>query len=170
MADGEILIIQYVLKPHLRPAKWRRTLWLNMSLNLNRRMCLLKWAGVLCSARCSSGRRNIINTPGSHNNLLARLNEIRQRGFQLCGRQPDKCMIQKLRLRISSHLWEGRGMEGNSNISFNLRSYRSSNEEEPGVMISPGRLLFVYDLFEFVSPAPHIYLILFWHESCFFSS
>lgn len=107
-ADGEILIIQYVLKPHVRPAKWGRTLWLNTSLNLNQRMCLLKRAGVLRSARFTSGRCNTINTPGSHNNLLARLNEIRRRGFQLCGRQPDKCIIQRLRLR-SYIIYEKKG-------------------------------------------------------------
>lgn len=77
MADGEILIIQYVLKWHLRLANSRRTLWLNTSLNLNQRMCLLKWADVVRSARFIGGRRDIINTPGSHNNLLARLNEMK---------------------------------------------------------------------------------------------
>lgn len=64
-----------------------------------------------------------------------------------------------------------KGGGGNSNISFNLQSYRSRKVEKPGVMISPGRLLFVYDLFKFVSPAPHAkpkYSILFWRDSCFF--
>lgn len=153
MADGEILIIQYVLKLHLWLAKWRRTLWLNTSLNLNRRTCLLKWAGVLRSARFSHDRCNVINTPGSHNNLLARLNEIRRQGFQ----QPDKCIIQ-LRWRsyiIYEKKWAVGVVGGHSNISFNLQSFRSSNEEKPGVMISPGHLLFVSDLFRFVSPAFH---------------